>query len=297
MIKRLKEFAARRGYVMIDQFQPIDIRAFRSSWNIAGATETTEPTISAPTAVRRMAEVKAFFEYCLSNNWITTNPARAVKNPRTRDAKEREQQKLPFTDAEIGKMYDACEKYGDTYRHTWKGQDVKDFISISLHTGLRISDVATFRADRMLATGEVHIRTTKAGTHVYTWVPEWLQERIRERIAKEGNLIFGSHTTTNLDVITELWRRRLNAVWKDCGPWKDKPHPHRFRHTFARILLQQPGVTVRDVAELLGNTEDMVRQSYSAWVPERQERITRVLKEAFSDKPKPKLVQMPARSA
>jgi integrase len=76
-------------------------------------------------------------------------------------------------------------------------------------------------------------------------------------------------------------------IW---GPWKDKPTPHRFRHTFARILLQKPGVTVRDVAELLGNTEEMVRRHYSAWVVERQERFTRILREAFDDKPKPTLV-------
>ena len=69
--------------------------------------------------------------------------------------------------------------------------------------------------------------------------------------------------------------------------------PHRFRHTFARILLQRPNVTVRDVAELLGDTEDMVRRHYAAWVTERQERLTNVLKEAFSEKPTPKFVEAP----
>jgi integrase len=55
-----------------------------------------------------------------------------------------------------------------------------------------------------------------------------------------------------MNVITDLWRRKLVKLWKLCVPWKDKPTPHRFRHTFARILLERPGVTVRDVAELLG---------------------------------------------
>jgi len=45
---------------------------------------------------------------------------------------------------------------------------------------------------------------------------------------------------------------------------------------------QRPGVTVRDVAELLGDTEEMVRRHYAAWVSERQERLTGVLKEAFA---------------
>lgn len=77
----------------------------------------------------------------------------------------------------------------------------------------------------------------------------------------------------SLDVITEGWRRKLQKVWKLCGKWKEKPTPHRFRHTFARILLQKPGVTVRDVAKLLGNTEAIVLRHYGAWVVERQERL------------------------
>jgi integrase len=137
----------------------------------------------------------------------------------------------------------------------------------------------------MLPNGETRIRTTKYGMHVYTWVPAWLQQRIRDRVKQHGPNIFGVHTTHSLDVITEGWRRKLNVLWSLCGEWKTKPTPHRFRHTFARILLQKPGITVRDVAELLGNTEEMLRKHYGAWVPERQARLMKILQEAFEDKP------------
>ena len=141
-------------------------------------------------------------------------------------------------------MYDACPKYGNTPKHKWTGDDVADFISLSIYTGLRISDVALFQIDRMNPSGEIRVRTTKAGTHVYTWVPQWLQDRIRARAEVHGAYIFGEHTTKDLDVITEGWRRKLQKVWELCGPWKVTPTPHRFRHTFARILLQKPSVTV-----------------------------------------------------
>ena len=120
-----------------------------------------------------------------------------------------------------------------------------------------------------------------------------MQNRIYARVAAHGPLIFGAHATKDINVITDLWRRKLNRLWKLCGPWKEKPTPHRFRHTFARILLQKPGVTVRDVAELLGDTEEIVLRHYGAWVPERQARLTRVLQEAFEDKPK--LVEIPRK--
>lgn len=216
-----------------------------------------------------------------------------MKNPKSKDtADARNEQKFPFSDEELNRMYDACQHYGTGPKHTWTGEDLADFISLSIYTGLRISDVARFDTSRMLPTGEIRVRTTKANTHVYTWVPEWLQHRIRERAKKHGPKIFGEHTTTTLDVITDLWRRKLNTLWASCGPWEHKPTPHRFRHTFARILLQKQGVTVRDVAELLGNTEEMVSKRYSAWVPERQARLTKILQDAFADKPKPKLVKI-----
>jgi integrase len=66
-----------------------------------------------------------------------------------------------------------------------------------------------------------------------------------------------------------------------------KPTPHRFRHTFARIILQR-GVSVREVADLLGNSEQMVRGHYAAWIPERQARLTKILQERFYGRAKTK---------
>jgi integrase len=303
VMKKLKAHSAEKGYVLIDQWGPIDVREFRQSWEV-----------SPITSAKNMSLVKAFFEFALSNEWITRNPARLVKTPKGRagDA-PRMKERSPFTDDELKRMFEACETQygrrpirwsrnvhhrpagpGDTvnYRYKWDGQDLADFISVSVYTGLRISDVCTFRVDRLRLTGECHIRTTKNGRKVYTWIPDWLQERIRARAREHSPLIFGGHSTSDLNVITDIWRRKLKRLWNLCGPWPEKPTPHRFRHTFARILLQRANVTVRDVAELLGDTEEVVRRHYAAWVTERQERLTSVLKEAFSEKPKPKLVAL-----
>jgi integrase len=140
-----------------------------------------------------MAMLKPFFEYCVSNEWIARNPARAIQNPKGRDM-EAAKQRLPFTDEELKKMYDACPKYGGP-KHKWTGDDIADFISLSIYTGLRISDVALFQIDRMNASGEIRVRTTKAGTHVYTWVPQmirkhygaWAPERQERRYSSPSN--------------------------------------------------------------------------------------------------------------
>jgi integrase len=214
LLKRFVEFSEKRGYVMMDQWEPSDVRGFRTSW-----------AIDPQTGARRMAMLKPFFEYCVANEWIICNPARLVKNPRGRDAPEkRGEQKLPFTDGDLTRMYAATKKYPNTYRHKVTGDDLAGFISLSVYTGLRIS-----------------------GTSQEAW-----SAHLRRTHAK------------SLDVITDIWRRKLSKVWDLCEPWKEKPTPHRVRHTFARILLQEPGVTVRDVAELLGNTKEIIRKHYGA---------------------------------
>lgn len=52
-----------------------------------------------------------------------------------------------------------------------------------------------------------------------------------------------------------------------------------------RILLEH-GVPVGDVGELVGDTERVLIRYYSRWMPSRQERLTRILQEAFDDAPK-----------
>lgn len=300
LMAKLVEFSRSKGFVLLEQCMPADIREFRQSWKV-----------SPLTASKDMSIVKAFFEFAVTNEWIERNPARLVKNPRLRAGDDpRNRERLPFTDEELARMFTACaNEYGKqpirwsrdrhdrpagptatvNYRFKWTGQDLADFIAVSVYTGLRISDVCTFHIDRLQTDGSCQIRTAKNGRKVSTWIPDWLQDRIRRRAEEVGPLIFGSHTTTDTNVITDVWRRKLKRLWSLCGPWAEKPTPHRFRHTFARILLERPNVTVRDVAELLGDTEEMVRRHYASWVVERQDRLTKVLREAFLNTPKPVL--------
>ena len=105
---------------------------------------------------------------------------------------------------------------------------------------------------------------------------------------------FVAGRSDRLETVTDLWRRKINRVFEVAGEFEETPTPHRFRHTFARILLQK-GVPVADVADLLGDDEDTVREHYARWVPERQARLTSILQEAFTDKPKPKLIALPRK--
>lgn len=71
----------------------------------------------------------------------------------------------------------------------------------------------------------------------------------------------------------------------DAGP------PHRFRHTSVRILLEK-GVPIPDVAEVIGDTEEVLRTHYAAWIPGRQQRLSKILQDTFEGKLGPRLIQM-----
>lgn len=265
-----------KAYVYLDQWQTEDVREFRRWWT--GCSTRTHNT--------NIGHLKTFFEFCKSNKWIADNPARfRVHRSRNQAAASRSAQKSPYTDEEIERMLAACDRYAKTWRHKWGGQDLKDFILISAYTGLRISDMATFHMSRMSPQGDVHFRALKNGNWVDTWVPGWLQKRIEDRAAKHGPYIFGARETDSPITLGNPWRVRLGEIWEDSGPWPEPPTHHRFRHTFVRILLER-GVPVGTVAELLGDTEEVVRKAYSKWVPGRQERVRAVLQEAFSDRPR-----------
>jgi integrase len=263
---------------------------YLTDWDAKIANQYLNQFRVAPITARKYRKmVKAFFAWCIAKEWIATNPGKAVAviNNRATSLLKVGKERQPLVDAELERMYQGCLRYDALFPvRKWRGEDLADFIALSVHTGLRISDVATFNINRLKGADEVRIRTLKRGKMVYTVVPPWLAERIRIRAEKFGPLIFGAHRSTKLDVITHCWRMRLNELWKQCGSWEIKPTPHRFRHTFCRILLES-GRSYADVADLTGDTEAVIREHYASWVPGRQERVSKLLRESFADVPVP----------
>jgi len=140
------------------------------------------------------------------------------------------------------------------------------------------------------STRRFFLRAKKNGGDVFAYIPDWLRDRLNVRAKECGKQPFLIGGTKRLDTAIDTWRRRLGKVFELADVGDERATPHRFRHTFARILLQK-GVPVADVADLLGDDEKTVREHYARWVPERQARLTKILQDAFGDKPKLTAVQ------
>jgi integrase len=283
--KQLRAWSDGRGYVKLQQLTVADMDFFYASWKDGKRSRA-----------KKLERLKAFVKFCGKRKWLSENLVEDLEAP---EGSSIPANKAPFTDAELNRIYAACDSFGGPtspgpgYRN-WSGEDMKDFIMLSVCTGLRISDVATFDISRRLNGNDVFLRMHKTKKELYTWIPDWLVKRLRVREQTYGTMIFRTGRSVVARTMAELWRTKLARVFQAAGKFDEQPHPHRFRHTFTRILLEK-GVPIADVAELIGDTEEMVRKHYAKWVPERQARLTKILTEAFADKPTLKLVAMSKR--
>ncbi len=271
--KHLGEFARGRGRVYLEQFDRDTATAFRASWKDG-----------VRSAAKKLERMKAFFAFCVDRGWIENSPAAKLKPP---VGASKAANKTPFTDAELERIFAACRQLppqkwrNGVAEGTWTGEDVITFIMLLVYTGLRISDAATFSM-RRVSGNEVFLFQHKTGKPLSTWVPEEFLRRLRSMPLVNGEFPFLGPVSARKETAADLWRRKLNRVFELCGRWNEPPTPHRFRHTFARILLQR-GVSPADVAELMGDTEAVVNKHYSAWVPERQARVAGIMKRVWTE--------------
>jgi integrase len=282
-IKQLNAYCHFRGYTMIDQLTITDMDRFYASWKDGKRAKA-----------KKLERLKSFVKFCINREWIAKDITRDLKAP---EGSSIPANKTPFTDQELERIYAACDTIGAPTKpgpghRPWSGEDAKDFIYLSIYTGLRISDVSTFNIAERLNGNDLFLRMHKTKKELYTWIPDWLVSRLRDREKKYGALIFRSGEATNMRAMSERWRENLRKVFKLAGPFAEPPTPHRFRHTFVRILLEK-GVPETEVATLIGDTVEVLRRHYAKWMPGRQERLASILRDAFTDKPRPKLVQMP----
>jgi len=281
--KQITAYADSRGYVMLDQFTPGDIDLFWANWKLGARAKG-----------KRLTTLRAFFRFCVNRKWIAESPVSPDIKPPVGSSKAAN--KAPFTDDELNRIINACDAVrvewkNETGLGVWTGEDLKDLIWLMVYTGFRISD-ATFFNIKRLKGDQVFIRATKNGGDVFAYIPDWLRDRLLARAQRCGRRPFIIAQSERLETVTNIWRRRIAKAFDVAGPFEEPPTPHRFRHTFARILLQR-GVAVADVADLLGDDEKTVREHYARWVPERQARLTKILKEAFHGQPKPTLTVLP----
>jgi len=235
--------------------------------------------------------LRTFFAYFVSRKWITSNPSKEMKSPRNIKPNDI----VPYTLREESEILNACERIGGAkYQRTgavYERLRARAMILLLRHTALRISDVSTMRKDAVLwdesrSTWRIFIRTQKSGEPVFLPIPDGLKVVLDAlpvpRNAPQDCPYFFWNGITSRRAVVGIAERTLSAVFKKSGV--KKVHAHRYRHTLATRLLAE-GATFELVADVLGNTPDIVRKHYGKWSPGRQENIDRFMLGHFRTAP------------
>lgn len=247
LLNRLQAFCDQRKLSSLDDLSTEMLRAFRESW----------PT--GPRATRNnLCRLRSFFRFCIENEWLTRNPALAIRGPK----QIRDVQKLPFTEGEMDAILLAAREQGDA--------DLLALILLMRHTGLRISDAVLLTGDR-IQKDQLQLYTQKTGTFVsMPLAPELLQ--VLAAVQPKRNQYLFVSGSNRLETVTDLWRRKLNRVFQAASV--GDATPHRFRHTFAVDLLAK-GVDVKHVSMLLGHSSVTITEKfYAAWISSRQQMLS-----------------------
>jgi len=272
VLRVFEKFAAAGGLKHVHEVELEHLTGFRAVRTVSPRTWTKELEI-----------LRHFFRFCLRNEWVFRNWAEEVPMPKNLKPSEKE----PYSPNEVAKIIAACEMIG---RGPYERLRARAAVLLLRYTALRISDVATLERNRV-RDGEIFVRTTKNGKPVRLPVHADLQAALDclplprgARGAADCPYFFWSGNGSRLAAIRDVtrtiaWAFKASGVVGACT--------HRFRHTLATEVLEMGG-SFEEAADILGDSETIVRKHYAKWSAGRQARISDLLARIWHAK-KPRL--------
>jgi integrase/recombinase XerD len=241
--------------IRVDRVTADDLGRLKEGWKVRPST-----------AIKRLERLRSFFKFCVDRDWISKNPARALRAP-----KEITIVKKPYDAWELEKIDWAIPLFPikGIYREQNR-ERINAFISVLRWTGLRIRDVVQLKrsaVDKKYIT----VRTHKNGKPVQLPVHPEVNDALSKMHG--GDYFFWSGEGNPKSCVGD-WQRTLRRLGILAGV---HIHAHRWRHTFATQLLSK-GVPVSEVAAILGNSPRIVEKHYSQWISSRQTALEAAVK-------------------
>ena len=217
---------------------------------------------SALTKGKKIERLRTFIRHCEDMGWCDNNPARKIKKPKVTSAPV-----VPFTQAEYSAILEAVDEYPTKNSFGYDNRKrLKAYILMLRYTALRISDVTKLQRSAV-CNGRVMLRTLKTGATVHLPLPPAVIEALKE--VENGSAFYFWTGNGLLKSAVADWQRSIIRLFKLA---KVKGHPHMFRHMMSIELLEK-GVPVEHVAQILGNTPNIVYKHYAPWIPARQKAL------------------------
>jgi integrase/recombinase XerC len=227
--------------------------------------------------------LRTFFRYCVRHKWIVSNVASDLMSPRNLKPNEI----VPYTLHDENLILAATAQIGGgKYNRAGAAYEqlrARAMILLLRATALRVSDVCTLQRDAVSwdadsAHWRIRLRTQKTGDSVFLPIPESLKLALDAlplpRNAASDCRYYFWNAQTSRRAVVGIAERTLAAVFRKSGV--KHAHAHRFRHTLATRLLAQ-GASFQRVADILGNSAEVVRKHYGKWAKGRQDGVDEVM--------------------
>jgi integrase/recombinase XerC len=234
------------------------------------------------TIARRLASLRSFFRYGLRAGWVTENPAKPLRNPRSN-------RNLPFflTTDEINELLLAPPSL-DPF-----GVRDRAILEMLYSSGVRVSELAGMNeGDIDMNEGSVRVRGkgrkerfALIGSHAKIAIKKWFDDYWQDLIDGKLNVMGKPRTAKMLSrnakknaklqkadqpvflnkfggrLTTRSIGRMIEKYLKITG-LDERTSPHTIRHSFATHLLNN-GADIRSVQELLGHKSLITTQIYT----------------------------------
>ena len=203
-------------------------------------------------------DLAMLFRWGLSEGLVADNPLELIPRPRpSLYERERDTRFLPYTDAELKALLDACPHWN------WLGLRDRALLWVFWDTPLRVSEVCGLLiTDLDWETHELSVRDGKGGLR-YEGLPSAdcmvaIDRYLRHRPHDAAMLFIDRHgQTLTRHAVEQLYRR----LAKRAG-WTKPCSPHLFRHNW-RVRALHMGLSDAHVSALMGHKTVVISHAYA----------------------------------
>ncbi len=251
-LRQLNAAAAERGIEDLEAVDRAALRQWRDSWQCSPGTHNV-----------RLAAVKQFFRFAVTEGWLEESPAATLK-----PIKDPARPTMPLSKDEVLRLLAAAP------------DKERALLLLMRFSGLAIQDASTLPTSAIDGL-QLTLRRAKSGELVLCELPPLAARALAA--ARNGGEHFFWTGRSKPSTAAKYWAARLRKVAADAAVAEFRTH--RLRDTYAVALLNA-GVSMDDVSTLLGHSSVRTTERYYApWDKSRRERLAAVVRDAHRRDP------------